>query len=279
MSLISIILALFLDRLLKNWHELRELGWFEQYTSTLDQLIKIDNGAVKFVLVLLVPITAFLLFQYLLYGVLYDLPYILFSIIVVLYCLGPDCLLSDIENYIDARRLGEDDEARQIAGTLTEEVVSAAPDQQTSDVIKATLFSPNQRIFTVLFWFVVIGPIGAVLFRLSFSISKQPHSTLSQFADHVQALLAWLPARMLASSYALVGNFDGAVLAYKAQPYEPDLAVANYGTLVNIGLGALRDTQTDDEVSKVQAARNLVLRGVLCWIAVLALLTLGGWLS
>lgn len=279
MSLISVILALILDRLLRDWHDLRDLGWFEHYTSTLDNLIKFDNGPLKFFVVLLMPVAALLMLQYLLHGAFYNLPYILFSIAVILYCLGPDCLISDIENYIDARRLGDDDEALHLAATLTEQAASSAPDQQTSDVIKAILATPNQRIFTVLFWFVLVGPVGAVLFRLSDNVSKQTQGGLSQVAETIQAVLAWLPARMLAASYALVGNFDAAVLAYKTRPYESDLATSNYDTLVTIGLGALRDTQVDDEIGGIQAARNLIVRGVLCWIVVLALLTLGGWLS
>jgi membrane protein required for beta-lactamase induction len=279
MSLTSVILALLFDRLLRHWHELRDLSWFEHYSASLDRLLKTGNGVIKFVLVLLAPLLAFVMLQFLLYGEYFNIPYTLFSIIVLLYCLGPDCLISDVEAYIDARRLGDDEEALHLAGALTEEAASTSPDQQTADVIKAILFIPNQRIFTVLFWFVLIGPIGAVLFRLSSNISKQSLGSLSQFADTVQAVLAWLPSRMLASSYALVGNFDGAVLAYKNRPYESDLSISNYDTLVNIGLGALRDTQVEDEIAGIQAARNLVVRGVLCWIAVLALLTLGGWLS
>jgi len=279
MSLISIILALILDRMLRHWHDLRDLSWFEHYTQTINRLIRFDNGVFKFLLVLLVPLLAFFLFQYLLIGEAFNVPYTIFSIIVILYCLGPDCLLSDVEAYIDARRLGDDDEALHLAGTLTEEAASTSPDQQTSDVIRAILHAANRRIFTVLFWFVLIGPAGALIYRLSSNISKQAKDSLSQFADVVQAVLAWLPSRMLAGSYALVGNFDGAVLAYKNRPYESDLSISNYDTLVNIGLGALRDTQVADEIAGIQAARNLVVRGILCWIGVLALLTLGGLLS
>ena len=279
MSLISIIIALFLDRMLRNWHDLRDLGWFEHYTSVLDKLIGIEAGSIKFFLVMLVPLLAFGLLSFLLNGIVFNIPYFLFGIAVLIYCLGPDCLCSDIEAYIDARRLGDDDEALHLAGAITEEAASTSPDQQGSDVTRAILHTANQRIFSVLFWFVLLGPFGAVFFRLSTQIGKQQLGNLSQFADTVQALMAWLPARLLASAYALVGNFEGAVLAYKNRPYESDLSISNYDTLVNIGLGALRYTQVEDEIAGIQAARNLVVRAVLCWVALLALLTLGGWFS
>ncbi len=279
MSLISVIIALVLDRLLRHWHDLRDLSWFEHYAANLDRIVRINNGAVKYVLVMLAPVIAFALLQGLLHDEFFNIPYTVFGIAVLLYCLGPDCIISDVEAYIDARRMGDDEEALHLAGAITEQAASTAPDRQTSDVIRAILYVANQRVFAVLFWFVLVGPTGAVIFRLTFNLSKQPLGELARFADTVQAVLAWLPSRMLAASYALVGNFDGAIQAYKNRPHEPDLAISNYDTLVNMGLGALRSTQVADEIEGIQAARDLVVRGVLCWVGVLALLTLGGWMG
>ncbi len=279
MSLISVILALMFDRLLRHWHDLRDLGWFDDYAASLNRNIRLQNGTIKYVLVMLPPVTALLLVQYLLHGEFYSIPYLLFSVTVLIYCLGPDCIISDVEAYIDARRLGDDEEALHLAGAITEQAASSVPDQQSSDVIHAILYAANTRVFAVLFWFVLVGPIGAVIFRLSFQLSKQALDGLSRFADTVQAVLAWVPSRMLAASYALVGNFDGAVQAYKSRPYESDLAISNYDTLVNMGLGALRSSQVSDEIEGIQAARNLVVRGVISWVGVLALLTLGGWMA
>jgi membrane protein required for beta-lactamase induction len=44
-------------------------------------------------------------------------------------------------------------------------------------------------------------------------------------------------------------------------------------------MGALRDQEATDEISSIISARDLVMRSILIWIAVLALLTLGGWLG
>lgn len=279
MALISIILALLLDRLLRDWHDLRDLGWFEHYSSAMNRIVPTTNGVVIYCIIMLVPVTAFVLFQTLLYGYMFNLPYFLFSVVVLIYCLGPNCLASEIEHYIDARHLGDDDEALHLAGAITGEAASTSPDQQGSDVVKAILSVANERIFTVLLWFALIGPLGAVMYRLSSNISKSDEGRLSAFADIVQAVMAWLPARMLAAGYAMVGNFDGAINAYKNRPYEADLSISNNDTLISIGLGALRDAQAEDEIAGIQTARDLVMRAILMWTAVLALLTLSGWLG
>ena len=91
--------------------------------------------------------------------------------------------------------------------------------------------------------------------------------------------MTWVPARMLALGYALTGHFEGALQAYRNRPYEPDIGLENDDVLINTGIGALRDFESTDELSSILAARNLVMRAIMVWIAVLAVMTLGGWLS
>lgn len=280
MALISIIISLLLDRMLRHMHDLRDLSWFEHYTGLLDNVIKINNDLVKLILVLLLPLVIIFLIQLLLIDFLFGIPYFVFGIIVVLYCLGPACLSSDIEAYLDARSLGDDEEALHYAGALTETAASTVPDQQTSDVTRAILHVANERIFSVLFWFVILGPIGAAVYRLMTNISKRDEvDPLVQYARLIQSMIAWIPAHLLAAGYALTGHFDGAFRAYQSRPHESDISVANYDVLVTTGLGALRGQEATDEISCIQGARDLVTRSIMVWIAVLALLTLGGWLG
>lgn len=278
MALISIILGLLFDRAFRHLHDLRDLSWFEYYTTAVTRFVR-ANGVVQIIAVLIVPVAVIAVIQYLLVDFLWQLPYLVFSVLVFAYCLGPACLSSDIEFYLDARRLGDDDEALHYAGVLTERAASTSPDQQTSDVTRAILHVANERIFAVIFWFVILGPAGAVLYRLTTGLGKQEGTgdSLNAVATLFQAVLTWVPARMLAMGYALTGHFDGALQAYRNRPYESDLALENYDVLVNTGLGALRDQEATDEISSIMSARNLVMRSILIWIAVLALLTLGGW--
>ena len=280
MALISIILGLVFDRMFRHLHDLRDLSWFEYYTQAVVRLVR-SNGVVQIIAVLVIPVLVVAVIQYLLQDFLLQLPYVAFSVLAFAYCLGPACLSSDVEFYLEARRLGDEDEALHYAGVITERAASTAPDQQTSDVTRAILYVANERIFAVIFWFVILGPAGAVLYRLTTSLTKQDdlNDSLNAIARLFQAVLTWVPTRMLAMGYALTGHFDGAMQAYRNRPYEPDLALENYDVLVNTGMGALRDQEAVDEISSIMSARNLVMRSILIWIAVLALLTLGGWLG
>jgi membrane protein required for beta-lactamase induction len=281
MALITIIISLMLDHAFRHLHRWRDLSWFERYTRKVCGLVKTDSGWVKLTLVLAIPLLALALVQFILFNVLWGVLYFLLSIPVLFYCLGPDCLINDIDAYLDARSLGDDDEALHYAGVLTGRSASAAPDQQTTDVTRAIFSVTNERVFSVLFWFVLLGPLGAALYHLTTSLSKQDDEepSLRDAALLVHAGMAWAPARLLAIGYALTGHFDGAVHAYRSRPHEDNIALANYDVLISTGLGALHGQESTDEISCIRSARGLVTRSILIWIAVLALLTLGGWLG
>ena len=281
MALLSIIISLMLDHSFRHMHHLRDLLWFENYSGKLGRYLKTDNSWLKFSLILAMPVLLIGLLQFILSDALWGIPFLLLGIPVLLYCLGPDCLVNDIEAYLDARSLGDDEEALHYAGVLTGRSASSSPDQQVSDVTRAILSSTNERVFSVLFWFVLLGPLGAVLYHFAANISKQDEadSAIRDKAALIQSGMAWAPARLLSIGYALTGHFDGAIHAYRNRPHEENIALANYDILISTGLGALQDQESTDEISCVRSARSLVTRAILIWVAMLALLTLGGWLG
>ena len=281
MALLSIIIALLVDRALRDSHDIRDMSWFEAYSTIITRLMPFENGLASLIAVLILPLLILLTIQITISGLLFDLPYFIFGILVLIYCLGPACLSSDIDAYMDARSLGDEDEALHYAGLITERAASTVPDQQTTDVTRAILFAANDRVFSMIFWFVWLGPVGVFLYRLSSNLHKEEghDSEMAEWAIILHSLMAWIPARMLAFGYALTGHFDGALAAYNSRPYESDISITSYDTLVATGLGALKENNASDEISAIAAARNLVMRSIMVWVAVLALLTLGGLLS
>ncbi len=279
MALITIVLGLLLDRIFTHLHELRDMTWFEHYSQVISVLTKNKLPPVQFLLILAPPLIIVLFIQSVLSGLLFNLLAFAFGIAAFIYCLGPACLVSDIDAYLHARETGDDDEAFHYAGAITERAASTSPDQQTTDVTRAILYVGNERIFSVIFWFVLLGPFGALLYRLTSQLSKQTEQyELAAFADFVHAIMAFIPSRMLAAGYALTGNFDAAYHAYKDRLPAPDIATGNYDVLVTTGIGAMKNMEMRDEIATIHAAQALVIRSIMVWIAVLALLTLGGWM-
>jgi len=116
-----------------------------------------------------------------------------------------------------------------------------------------------------------------MLYRLISELSKQiEYDQLSEFSEFIHAIMAWIPARMLAAGYALTGNFDGAYHAYKDRAHTSDLSGSNKEVLVATGLGAMRNLDMENELASIYAAQALVMRAVIVWIGILAVMTLGG---
>ena len=277
MALISIIIGLFLDRTFRHLHDLRDMTWFEFYSQAIQRFTGKRMPPLQFIIILALPVLLLLSIQILLHDFLFNVPAFIFGIIVFIYCLGPACLSSDIEAYIYARKLGDEDEALHYAGTITDSAASTSPDQQISDVTRAILNIANERIFATIFWFIILGPFGCMLYRLISELSKQiEYDQLSEFAEFIHAIMAWIPARMLAMGYALTGNFDGAYHAYRDRAYTSDLSDSNKEVLVATGLGAMRNLDMETELASIYAAQALVMRAVIVWIGILAVMTLGG---
>lgn len=277
MALISIIIGLFLDRTFRHLHDLRDMGWFDFYVQSILRFVGKLIPPVQFIIILALPASMLLSIQILLNDFLFNLPAFIFGVIVFIYCLGPACLSTEIEAYILARTLGDEDEALHYAGTITDAAASTSTDQQTTDVTRAILFVANERIFSTIFWFVILGPFGAMLYRLISEMSKQiEYNELSEFSDYIHSIMAWVPARMLAAGYALTGNFDGAYHSYRDRSHAYDLSQSNQEVLVSTGLGAMRNLDMENEIACVYTAQALVMRATIVWIGILAMMTLGG---
>lgn len=277
MALISIILGLFLDRSFRRLHDLRDMAWFEFYSQTIRRFAGTWAPPLQFLVILALPVLSLLGIQILLDDFLFDLPGFIFGVMVFIYCLGPACLSTDIESYIHARTIGDEDEALHYAGTITGTTASTSPDNQINDVTRAILYVANERIFATIFWFVVLGPFGAMLYRLISELSKQVETNeLAEFSEFIHAIMAWVPARLLAAGYALTGNFDSAYHAYRDRTHIPDVQQSNNEILMATGLGALRNLEIKSETSSIDAAQALVMRSIIVWIGILAMMTLGG---
>jgi AmpE protein len=74
-----------------------------------------------------------------------------------------------------------------------------------------------ERTFAVLFWFLLLGPVGAVLYRLSVLLQnyKGLRGADRGVVERWQWLLEWPAVRLLGLSFAIVGNFAGCYHQWK----------------------------------------------------------------
>ncbi|MBD9359306.1 adenosylcobinamide-phosphate synthase CbiB [Methylomonas fluvii] len=134
--------------------------------------------------------------------------------------------------------------ARQQVGKIVSRQTEAMTE---ADVRRATIESVLENgadaVFAPLFWFVVLGPFGALLYRFSNTLDamwgykNQRYLYFGWAAARFDDVLNWLPARLTALSYALLGNTAQAIKSWRTQAHLLDSP--NAGPVMTSGGGAL----------------------------------------
>ncbi len=296
MILITLVLALLIERVLGQQQSWRRYEWINRYVNAVRSrlgAVAFWDGPAGIIVTLLIPLFTVGLVQTLLHGVLLNLLGLAFGVVVLLYTLGPRDLDADAEAYCAAVEAGDTDRAHSSASDLLG--YDAPPDPWTrSRVVTDTVLAQcNERLFAVLFWYALLGPLGAVLFRLSVLLPDCPRSVDTEGTGYINAarrlheILAWLPARLVALSYALSGSFEDAMHGWNdyQQEHADREGDANSAVLMRTGAGAMRldaEGPTPDEqspeahVAMVKSALGLMWRTLIIWLGVLLLLSLAG---
>lgn len=282
MALICILIGVILERVSDLLDRYRSFDWYDGYSDwllrTLPGLTSQQKSSIVILLLPILLITGLL--QAWLNNKFMGITEFLFGLVIFAYSLGPRDLDRQITRYLDARETGDDEAAQKEASRILQKKAPTDHDQQTLDVTRGVLHESNDRFFAVIFWFVILGPLGALMYRLtSHTMRRSGNATLAMAARQLQAILAWAPAHLAAMGYALTGNYEGAREEFTGKNKQDDLYETNYQTLIAAGQGAIRDASPDDEVACIRNARALVLRTLVVWLAFIAILTLMGWMS
>lgn len=169
--------------------------------------------------------------------------------------------------------------------------------------IEQTLVCAHKNLFGVIFWLVLLGPAGAVLYRFSQLLSQKwggldvhDSGQFGHFAVQAYELMDWMPLRLTAISFAIVGDFEDAVYCWRAQASM--WVQQGLGIVLASGAGALGVKLGDplhyggsiefrpelglgDEADAdyLDSAISLVWRAVVLWLVLLLLLTIASWVG
>jgi AmpE protein len=286
MTLISVLLSIAADRLLTHLHEYRHYDYFIHYVEWMRTRISAPAwDHILGLLIVLLPL--WLAVGWLQYGIsdwLFGLVGLLFYISVLLYCLGPRDLAVDVDNWCEVCDSSDSDLRKRAAGRLLGYVELLQNESECGrQIAGAILVEANDRLFAVLFWFVLLGPLGAVLYR-SVAVLYQHRQEYGDFGDSITrlySLLVWLPAHLVALGYALSGHFEAAIESWRRVQQEHFRGVEGVERLLDV-TGSASLGAADDERgarSPARAAMRLVWRTMTIWLVIISLLTLAGWAS
>lgn len=208
-----------------------------------------------------------------------------------------------------ALETGDDLAAREkLAVWLRVDAASLPRAELLRQVIEHAVLAAHRHVFGVLicfgvFWALGLGPAGAVFYRMAEYVSRNwrarpdgtPSPALSHAAQQAWEVVDYVPARITALGFAIVGNFEESVACWRgeAEQFAPGsdgvLLAATSGALgvrLNrlVSNGALVGSETTEgperaepQISHLASAVGLVWRSVVLWMLLLALLTVARW--
>jgi membrane protein required for beta-lactamase induction len=296
MSLLALLLALIVERGLTHLFHLREPRWLDRYFDWAARVLGRSSGEVRIaaaVLVIVLPVLPVALVDGALGGHLLGLPQLTFAALVLLLSFGPRDLNDEVDDYVAALERGDRDEASRRAKELLEADAAGRGSVLREAVEEAIFVQANNRIFGVIFWFMLLGPAGAWLFRVSDLMRRRAAFEAARSGAAVQSfggalailhgLLAWLPARLVAATYALAGSFEDAVGNWRiaVDQAAESLLDRSEGLLARVGKASLQPSLAGmpPEVLGAATARGawrIVSRSTWIWLAVIAALVLVG---
>jgi len=250
MKLLIIVLCILSERYLIHRVAQKRFDWFDGYVSKMQK----SFGSVSFLhnsclqlLLLLIPVVfiVWLLF-YLIGGIVFGFGALLLNFFIFYYCIGTENVFYPVTD------------------------TTAATDENTQS--GHYLARVNSNLFAPIFWFVLTGALGVLIYRLLTLCMKQV--AVSSCAEKIVGLLDWITVRVTLMLYLLVGNFQRG-FDYYQQTFlsRPD---NNQQLLSNGGLLAARTEES--EVVTLPNAQRLVEHALIVFLVLIALFTLVSWL-
>jgi adenosylcobinamide-phosphate synthase len=246
---LAMICAVLLDQMLgepRRCHPLVGFGWL---AGQAEEIFYAGVKAMPFTrymqgiaatCVLLIPLVALamLLQQTPIYGTL-------FSIVVLYFSIAPHSLREHAGRVSQALSAKDMPAARQAVGMMvSRDTLSLNESGVARATVESVLENGNDAIFAALFWFAVAGAPGVLLYRLSNTLDAMwgyrnaRYNYFGWAAARLDDVLNFIPARLTALSYALLGHTRSALCCWRQQAAAWDSP--NAGPVMASGAGALR---------------------------------------
>jgi len=288
MTITAILLAFALCHFIRELSQMRKHEWLATWIKFSGDFFAKMPGweeLAGFLIILFLPLLALGLINQLVFTAFGNLGIFLLAIAVLVYTFGH----RDIDTQVAEIIRSPDEESRRAAlGHLLRGEVPDDMDSCRAKTVDAVFSESLHRWFGVIFWFAVLGIIGAFLYRMvDWLACEETGLTPGQknLITRARQVLDWPAAQLMTLSLAIATDFDSVFIAWKRYHDEQGhgLFEGNNGFLLASGRQivlsghAAQDgyaDQLDGPLASLKQSMDLVWRVLGVWLTALALLLL-----
>jgi adenosylcobinamide-phosphate synthase len=317
MTLFSILCVLLLEQFRPLRKDNPIYGWIKLFAERVERSFnagRAEHGRLGWLVMISVMVVPTLLVYWLL-ALAGPLAQLLWTIAIVYLTLG----FRHYSHYFTAIQIalndGELSEARRLLAEWTRVDATGLDAKEISRIaVESALVTTHRNVFGVFFWLLMpFGPAGAVLYRVAEYVARawnEPEHLKDEpfgaFAKKAFYVIDWVPARLTAIAFAIVGNFEDAVYAWRnfARRWTDE----SVGIILSAGGGAMGvrlgtpaeyapelaavdvtalESHPDVEIlpgdepslRALQSTVGLIWRALLLWMLLLLIVSVANWLG
>jgi len=306
MSLLSLIAALLLEQVYPLATRKYLFTWMDNYADFFKHQLNAGeskHGKIAWVAAMFIPVLFVTAIYWLLMNIQPALAW-LASVLVLYLTMG---FRRSSHYFTDIHKALRKHDISEAQGLLSEWCGKSCHELSPKEVARVTieqaLLNSYRNVFGVVTWFVIfmaigLGPVGAILYRLALflnlrwgTLNKEEAGSFGEFPRQACWLMEWLPLRLTAMTFAIVGDFEDTVYCWRTQAQTwPDteegiLLSSGAGALgVRLGMTVVQDSapvfrpeigiDEEADVDFMQSTIGLVWRALIFWMIMLLLLTL-----
>lgn len=275
MSFLVLLLAVWIEKFSALRHRVqRDSGWLRELAKLEVSPRFVNRPWLVLALLILFPVAVLGLLLVVLEPVAYGLLAFPIHLLVVIYSLGRGDLLAGLGPFRDAWRR-EDLQAAAHVAKRDLDICADSGEQLLERVQGHLLWEAYQSFFAVIFWYFLLGPVAALSYRLlALAAEHGKNPALVERAAQLRHAFDWLPVRLLAASFALVGNFVAVSRVMLHELLNWNISAAYLVEKVGLMAAEIPAPMVGaDGVTSLDRLWELLLRAAVLWYACFALWT------
>jgi AmpE protein len=270
MTLISLLLVLFIERITTKSRNWQAEFYVSKYLALLSEREWLSPSSPSWLLSIVILAPALILF-FALHGFIGGILGFVISTAILMVCVGCPSIRANYKHFLQAAERGDLEACSLYAEQIT------GPEEEMQTLGQNLVWQNYQHYAAVILFFVAFGAAGSLLYVIAKGLHNM-HYSQSAHIDNIMHILDFLPVRITALGFLLVGHFSRAFPIWLGHVLVTTVSAKTLLMEVSTAAEEIEPDKlncTEEPCTLVRLAK----RNILFLMVVISALTLTGWLS